>query len=163
MKTGIFYGSTTGNCEHVAKEIAKKLGVADADVKTCDQLSQDAVADYELLLLGSSTWGAGDLQDDWYSAVETLGGMNLAGKKVAVFGTGDSASYSDTFCNAIAQIYDAAEKAGATMTGNNVSTDGYDYSDSEAVRNGAFIGLACDEDNQPDLTEERIANWVATL
>lgn len=38
-------------------------------------------------------------------------------------------------------------------------TDGYDFNDSKAVRNGKFVGLAIDEDNQADLTESRVENW----
>lgn len=34
--------------------------------------------------------------------------------------------------------------------------DGYDdHSESKAERDGKFIGLMCDEDNQYDLSEER--------
>jgi len=31
------------------------------------------------------------------------------------------------------------------------------------VINGSFIGLVPDEDNQADMSEERIAAWVASL
>jgi flavodoxin I len=43
------------------------------------------------------------------------------------------------------------------------STDGYTYDSSEAEDAGTFLGLALDEDNQPDQTQDRIANWVAAL
>jgi flavodoxin I len=43
------------------------------------------------------------------------------------------------------------------------STEGYEFSDSKALRDGKFVGLALDEDNQSDLTEERIKAWVAQL
>lgn len=160
MKTGIFYGSTTGDCERIAKALGAKLG---ADVKNVSELSNDALQAYDLILLGSSTWGYGDLQDDWESSISNLESANLAGKKVAVFGCGDSASYSDTYCNAMGKIYDAAVAAGATIVGSGVSTDGYEYSDSDAVRDGAFVGLALDEVNQSDLTDSRIDAWVKTL
>ncbi|RMF69726.1 MAG: flavodoxin FldA, partial [Cyanobacteria bacterium J069] len=42
-------------------------------------------------------------------------------------------------------------------------TDGYDFNESKAVRDGKFVGLAIDEDNQSDLTTERIQSWVAQL
>jgi flavodoxin I len=31
------------------------------------------------------------------------------------------------------------------------------------VVNGEFVGLALDEDNQPELTEKRIKEWTAKL
>lgn len=43
------------------------------------------------------------------------------------------------------------------------STDGYEFNESQAVRNGKFVGLALDEDNQADLTDERISDWVTQL
>ncbi|MFN9675593.1 MAG: flavodoxin FldA, partial [Microcystis sp.] len=42
-------------------------------------------------------------------------------------------------------------------------TDGYDFNESKALKNGKFVGLALDEDNQSDLTEQRIKTWVAGL
>jgi flavodoxin I len=43
------------------------------------------------------------------------------------------------------------------------STDGYEHSDSKAIKNGKFVGLAIDEDNQSELTDERIKKWVAQI
>ena len=68
MKTiGIFYGSSTGTTEGIAKRIAEKLGVEDKDIHDVSNASPADVAPYEILLLGCSTWGTGDLQDDWDS------------------------------------------------------------------------------------------------
>ena len=88
--TGIFYGSTTGTTEAVAQDIAKQLGVASADVHNVADASADEANKYDLLVLGSSTWGSGELQDDWYPFLDTLKAKDLAGKKVALFGCGDS-------------------------------------------------------------------------
>ena len=43
------------------------------------------------------------------------------------------------------------------------STDGYDHSSSKSERDGKFIGLMCDEDNQNDLSEGRAKAWVDQL
>jgi flavodoxin I len=43
------------------------------------------------------------------------------------------------------------------------STEGYEHSESKAVKGDKFVGLALDEDNQSDLTDERIKRWVAQL
>lgn len=101
MKTiGIFYGSSSGVTESVAERIAAKLGVEAADVHDVASASVEEVAKYDVLLLGSSTWGAGDLQDDWYGFLDNLKTADLSGKLVALFGCGDSSSFSDTFCDA---------------------------------------------------------------
>ena len=163
MKTiGIIYGSSTGTCEDLAGQIAAALGVSSDDVHSVTDLSTDLVDQYEALILGSSTWGDGELQDDWYDGVSVLQEANLAGKTIALFGCGDSDSYPDTFCDAIAGLYDAIKDSGATIIGG-VSADDYNYSDSKSVVDGAFIGLALDEVNESDKTAERIEAWAESL
>ncbi len=158
-KTIVVYGSTTGTCENIANTIGTKLG---ADVINVTDLSADQIAEADLLVIGTSTWGAGELQDDWYDGINVLKGTDLSGKKVAVFGCGDSAGYSDTFCGGMKELYDAAKGAGATMVGE-VSTDGYTFDDSDSVVDGKFVGLALDDVNEDDKTEERIDAWLPTI
>lgn len=156
-KTIVVYGSSTGTCESIANTIAEKLGVEAINVS---DFSADVVAENDNLILGTSTWGAGELQDDWYDGINVLKGADLSGKIVAIFGCGDSESYSDTFCNAMKEIYDAAEGANILP---GVSTDGYTYDDSEAVVDGKFVGLALDDVNEDDKTEGRIDAWLEAI
>lgn len=158
-KTIVVYGSSTGTCQSIAETIASKLGVEAIDVTKFDA---DVIAANDNLLLGTSTWGAGELQDDWYDGLNVLKAADLEGKTVAVFGCGDSESYSDTFCGAMAEIYNAAKDAGATLVGE-VSTDGYTYDDSEAVVDDKFVGLALDDVNEDDKTEGRIDAWLEAI
>lgn len=158
-KTIVVYGSSTETCENIANTLGEKLG---ADVINAADLTAEQLESADNILLGSSTWGVGELHDDWYDAIETVKGANLAGKKVAVFGCGDSASYSDTFCGAMKELYDAAKAAGATVVGE-VSTDGYTFDSSDAVVDGKFVGLALDDVNEDDKTAERIDAWIPTL
>ena len=67
-KIGIFYGSTTGTTEAVAEQIASHLGVGSSEVYNVGNTDAKVAEEYELLILGSSTWGSGELQDDWYEA-----------------------------------------------------------------------------------------------
>ena len=159
-KTIVVYGSSTGTCEAIAQTIGGKLG---ANVINVSDLTANDVKEADNLVLGTSTWGSGEMQDDWYDGVKVLKEAGLSGKKVAVFGCGDSASYSDTFCGGMKELYDAAEAAGATMVGNDVATDGYTYDDSDSVVDGHFIGLALDDVNEDDQTEARIDAWIPTL
>ena len=137
MKTTIvIYGSSTGSCQSIAETIASKLGVEAVDVANIDDAT---ITSHENLLLGTSTWGAGEMQDDWYDGVKTLKSAGLAGKTVALFGCGDSESYSDTFCGGMKELYDAAVEAGATVL-PGVSTDGYTF-DSLNPGIDALLGL----------------------
>lgn len=159
-ETIIVYGSTSGNCESIANRIAKALGVS--TVVSASALTAKLINDNTNLILGSSTWGSGDLQDEWYDAIEILKSSDLSGKTVAVFGCGDSSGFSTTFCDAMFALYEAAKSAGANMIGS-VSTDGYTFDESASVVNGEFVGLAIDEDNESDRTANRIAAWVEII
>lgn len=157
-KTVVVYGSSTGTCESIANTIADKLGTEAINVA---DMTADTIADNDVLLLGTSTWGAGELQDDWYDGIDVLKEADLEGKTVAIFGCGDAESYPDTFCGAMGEIYNAVSDR-ATVVGS-VSTDGYTFDDSEAVQNGQFVGLALDDVNESDKTEARIDAWIASL
>lgn len=158
-KVGIFYGSTTGVTEYIANRIAEKID--GAEVFNIDG-NVDELENYDVLLLGTSTWGFGDLQDDWQAVLDDLANLNLAGKKVAYFGSGDQGTFSDTFMDGMAIINEEISKTGATVIGNT-STEGYEFNESRAVEGDKFLGLALDEVNQSDLTDERIDAWVEQI
>lgn len=157
-KTVVVFGSSTGTCEAIAEKIGAKIG---AEVVNVQDLT-DEVLSADNILLGTSTWGAGELQDDWYDGIGVIKGADLSGKTVAIFGCGDSASYGDTFCGAMKELYDAAKAVGANVIGE-VSTDGYTFDDSDAVVDGKFVGLALDDINEDDKTDGRIDAWIAQL
>jgi len=161
-KTAVIYGSSTGTCEDIAQRIAMKLGLDKSEVFDVATLTEDVVAHHDSLILGTSTWGAGDLQDDWFDGVKTLRSCNLSGKTIALFGCGDSESYSDTFCGGMAELWNAINDKGATLIGQ-VATDGYTFDDSASVVGGQFIGLAIDEVNEGDKTDSRIDSWIAEI
>ncbi len=158
-KTIVVFGSSTGTCEGIAGDIAAKLNTEAINVS---DLTADVIAENDNLILGTSTWGAGEVQDDWYDGLNTLKAADLSGKTVAIFGCGDSASYSDTFCGGMAEIYNAAKQAGANIIGA-VDASEYSYDDSEAVVDGKFVGLALDNDNEESKTPERIDTWVVAI
>lgn len=162
-KIGIFYGSSTGSTEYVAKLLAKKLNIETADIFDVAKVDTTKLKDYNILFLGSSTLSLGELQDDWDSFIDKFKKTDLSKQKVAVFGLGDSSSYSDTFCDAIGIIAKAAQDAGATLIGNKVNTADYTFDDSVAVVDGFFCGLPLDEDNESDQTDDRISFWISQL
>ena len=158
-KTVVIYGSSTGTCENIAERIAAKLG---AEVLNVQDLNANVVDANDNLILGTSTWGAGELQDDWYDGVKVLKAATLTGKTIALFGCGDAESYSDTFVGGMGELYDAVKDSGARVIGA-VDTDGYTFDDSSAVVDGKFVGLALDDVNEDDKTDDRIEAWVAAI
>lgn len=154
MKTAIFYGSTTGTTEMVAGKVGELLG---AEVLSATEI--DRVEEYDFVIFATSTWGMGDLQDDWYEALDKLKTKNLSGKKVGLIGIGDQFGFGDTFVDGIGTIYEEIKDVGINLVGKT-STDGYSFSGSKAVVDDEFVGLVIDENNQSELTDERINAWV---
>ena len=136
-KIHVIYGSTTGMTEAVAAKIANALGAQVYNIASADAATFDA----ELLVLGSSTWGIGELQDDWAAKLDSVK-SSFAGKKVAVFGLGDSQGFADSFCVAAETIAAAAKDAGATLIGDV---------------------LKLDDTNESDKTDGKISEWVKTF
>ena len=162
MKIGIFYGSTTQNTANAALAIKVELdSLGEVDLHDIARSDLSLMADYDLVILGSSTWGAGELQEDWHGK-ETLPGVDLKGKKAAVFGTGDQRAFGDTFVDALGALADGAEKAGAKLIGL-WPDEGYSYSQSASLRDSYFVGLPLDDDNEPEMTDIRIKQWVEQL
>ena len=125
-------------------------------------LDDSVIANNDNLILGTSTWGAGEVQDDWYDGLKVIKNADLSGKTIALFACGDSESYPDTFVGGMLEIYNAVKQAGANVIGA-VATDGYTFDDSESVVDGKFVGLALDEVNEDSKTDERIDDWVAEI
>ena len=91
-----------------------------------------------------------------------LAGLDLKGKKVAIFGLGDQGGYGDNFCDAMDELMTCFKGSGADIVGS-WSTDGYDHMESKSVDGAKFVGLACDEDNQPEMSEDRVKAWIAQI
>lgn len=159
---GIFYGSLTGNTEAAAKQIQQELGSGIAQTYDVAIAKASDIEQFSNLIFGSSTLGLGDLQDDFEGFMAELKSANLEGKKVAVFGCGDQGIYADSFVDAIGEIYETLQNKDCEIVGK-ISTDGYEYDESRAEVDGQFVGLPLDEENQSDLTYERIKSWVEQL
>ena len=154
----VIFGSTTGNTEDAANIIAGELD--GKIINVTDAQAEDFDAD--ILILGSSTWGIGEVQDDWFAGLEVLDKVDLKGKTVALFGEGDQMGFSDTFVDALGTLYQKVIERGAKVIGR-WSVEGYKHSGSTAEMDGEFVGLALDEDNESGLTAERIKEWCAQL
>ena len=160
-KIGIFYGSTTGTTLEVAQEIARQLDVKAEDVHDVALAAPSAVADYDVLVIRASTWGAGDLQDDMATFLDGLQSLDLEGKEVAIFGCGDD-SMSDTFCNSVGEIYHRLHDTKAMFIAP-FNNDGYNYQHSDSDVHGMIVGLCIDNVNHADETEARVKAWCDAI
>ena len=162
-KVGLFFGTQTSNTQTAAEMIQQELGgesvVALIDVA---QAEPSDFAEFDKVIIGCPTWNVGEMQSDWEDMYEELDEIDFSGKQVAYFGEGDQTGYPDSFQDAMGMLEDKISSQGAETVGY-WSTEGYDFEDSKALRNDKFVGLALDEDNQSDLTEERIKSWASQL
>jgi flavodoxin I len=163
-KVGLFYGTDTGNTESVADIIKNEIG---ADIVDVHDISTATAADfekYDKIILGQPTWYYGELQSSWDDFWEEFKGIDFTGKTVACFGLGDQADYSEYFLDAMGLMHDIALEGGATPAGY-MSTDGFEFDESKALTEDGefFVGLGIDEDQQPEMTEGRINEWVEQI
>merc|ERR1712153_18536 len=164
MAVGLVYSTTTGNTETVAGYIAEETGLSAVDIA---DLTGEAVAAFDGIIVGAPTWHTGADTERSGTAWDEfiygdLAGLDLKGKKVAIFGLGDQGGYGDNFCDAMDELVTCFSKQGAEVVGAVDSGD-YEFEESKSVDGGKFVGLACDEDNEPDKSEDRVKAWIAQI
>lgn len=162
-KIGLFYGSDTGNTETIALKIRDKISKENVFVVDMYDASIEEFAKYDKIILGLSTWHDGQLQSDWDTFFEEFKGVDFTGKTVAIFGLGDQYVYCDYFIDGVGIIGEVVINNGGEIVGK-WSTEGYEHTESKAeTEEGLFLGLALDEDNQFDQTDDRVDTWVAQI
>lgn len=160
-KIGIFYGSSTGNTELIADKIQSLFGKDNADVHNIDAVEVKEINQYPYLIFGTSTWGLGDLQDDWEEFASSLKKIKFKDKKVALYGLGDQEVYADSFVDGLGKLFKLLPKD-VNLVGR-WPVEAYRFEESEAVQDGSLVGLALDYDNEPKLVEELLGYWVDKL
>jgi flavodoxin long chain len=162
---GLLYGSTGGATARVAWLMAamfhERYNVTVETLDIADYYLDEAL-EFDRLIFGIPTWNVGQLQKDWEDVIDELYELDLSGKTAAVFGLGDQIGYPRTFGDALFFLADRLEARGARLVGA-WPLDSYTFEASWAVRDGHFLGLMLDEDNQAELTPERVAAWVDQL
>ena len=160
-KTVIIYSFNTQKSKKAAEKIIKAFGDKIESVNA-EELTKSVFEKYDNFILSAPTWFDGELPNYWDEFVPDLEEMDLKGKTFAVFGLGDQKGYAENFCDAIGILVEILEECGAKIIGHT-SLDGYSYESSRAERDGRFVGLPIDQENQARLTQERIERWVTLL
>ena len=163
-KIGLFFGSDEGNTERVAYRIQKRIGADVVDVHDIADATQQDFTEYDKIILGIPTWDFGQIQSDWEEFWDDIAAVDFSGKTVAFFGLGDQFGYGDYFLDAMGMLHDVVIQSGAIVVGY-WPTDGYEFDASKAEIPGQslFVGLALDEDQQEDLTAERLNLWCEQI
>lgn len=165
-RVGIFYGPPKGNVSKVAGLIARSFGDR-AEMRLIKEVKPSDFDSFDHLIFGLSTigkanWDSTHTDNDWDLFMSHINQVNWLGKTVAIFGLGDQVAYPDNFVDAIGWLFEKLEPYRIKIVGQ-VDTDGYRFEKSGAVRGNQFIGLPLDEDNEPELTQQRIDRWIECL
>ena len=163
-KVGLFFGSDEGNTQRVASLIASCLGEGQVDIYDIADVTQTEISDYEHIIFGISTWDFGQIQSDWEEFWDDVSEIDFTGKTVALYGLGDQFGYGDFFVDAMGMLHDVVLAGGANIVGH-WPIAGYNFDASKALLADGqhFAGLTIDEDQQPELTQERVEQWVANI
>lgn len=162
MKIGIFYGGKeSGSTARVAGLIAEAFGKKVCGVYNVQSVTKADLESCDLLILGTSAWGIGGMHTDWDDFVDHLPDADISTKKVAFFGLGDQVKYPESFVDGMGTLFCRYPYKENVI--GFTSTEGYKYYFSTAEKDNKFVGLAIDDDSQPELTLPRIQNWVSQL
>ena len=166
-KIGLFYGPLGGSTERVAKKVAAALGNENVDLIPAKEAKSTDVEKYEnvifgLSTIGKETWESDKSANDWDIFLPELDKVDYANKVIAMFGLGDQITYDLHFVDALGIVAEKILPKGAKIIGR-VSTEAYECRESLAIIDGKFIGLPVNEDFEPELTDERVNNWIESI
>ncbi len=166
MAVGIYFATTTGKTEDIAERLHDILPSAESPKDLADVSDVNEFTSLDGIICGIPTWNTGADSERsgtaWDTLLEEIGALNLNGKKVAIFGLGDSSTYTENFCDAMEELHSYFVKAGASMVGY-VSKSDYTFEESKSVIGDSFCGLPLDEDSESDMTDDRLVNWSKQL
>ena len=163
-KIGLFWGSNTGNQEEAAgflKEFMESEG-AEFDEYNIADTEPSKMLEYKKLIIGCPTWHIGELQDDWNFIYDKYKELDFTGIQAAFFGCGDQVGYPDNFLDAIGLLAKPFMENGGELVGR-YPTEGYDFDASEALDGDEYLGLGLYDDNEEELTEERLVIWAEII
>jgi flavodoxin II len=164
MKIGLFYGSTTCYTEMASEKIQAFIGDDIVDLFNIKDTALTVSKDYDFIIFGISTWDFGELQEDFEACWDDVKKLDLNNKTVAIFGLGDQEDYGDWFQDAIGMLDDAIAHNQSRRIGY-WPNQGYTFTASKALTEDKdyFVGLSLDEENQMDLSQQRIEDWCVQI
>jgi flavodoxin II len=160
----LFYGSSTCYTEMSAEKIQHHLGDGLVQVFDIAETPITLINQFKYLIFGIPTWDYGELQEDWESIWDELDTIDFTDKTVALFGLGDQIGYGDWFLDAMGYLHNKILLKGAKVVGY-WPNEGYTFNESQALTEDGshFVGLALDDENQFDQTDQRIAQWCEQI
>ena len=167
-KTVLFFSPEGGNVNRVANKLGELIGNDKVDIIPVKEVEKEDLYKYNKIILVGSTvgtdhWNNEIVVDEWPEFFTKTEEISFENKKVALVGLGNCVLYPEHFADGMAVLSDRIIKQKGKPLGKVDSKD-YDFTDSEALNDeGYFCGLAIDEDNEAELTTERLEKWISIL
>ncbi len=164
FKVGIFFGSDTGSTKKVAYLIYEKINkYMDVSILNIIDSCLNDFKNFDVLIIGTSTWYSGELQYDWDNFLNKFKKINFIDKIVCFFGCGNQKDYSNHFCNGVYKLYKIVKKNNSLIIGYWPTKKYFFKNSISLINKHYFIGLMIDEVNQCKFTNKRINIWVSKL
>lgn len=166
-KVLLIYWPLSGNVDLSATKMADQLKAYSLTKKTIDTITTNDLKESDNWIVGGSTvgshvWMDADDSNKWLAFFKLLNDVDLTTKTVAFFGLGDQILYPHHYVDGLGIFQEEFSKRNANIVGR-WPIEGYNFYDSEGMENKEFFGLALDEDQQPELTDDRIAAWLKQI
>ena len=161
-KVGLFYSFNSKKTAKIAGIIHNAFTGVDIQLVNVEEVKTEQFLDFDNLIIGVPTWFDGELPNYWDELLPALEDLDFSKQKIAVFGLGDQKGYPENFCDGIGLMAEFFESKGGAIVGE-FPLEGYTFESSKAVKNGQFVGLPLDQENQARLTSGRIEQWVLLL
>ncbi len=162
MKVGIFFGSSTGNTKKISYLIYENINkYIDCTVFNISKVNINKFNNFDILILGTSTWYYGKLQYNWYNFLKNNKNIILNNKIICLFGCGDSLNYSYTFCDGLYYLYNIFNNNNIIIGYlNNI----YKFKNSKSLLfKKYFLGLVIDDNNSYKLNNKIIKIWTSNI
>ena len=166
MEIKLIYGSDTGNTEDVANMVVDLLMAGEGryitNIVNVEDIEPEDWKSHKYYILGIPTWYDGELQSDWEDYFEEFKTIDFTGKTVALFGLGDQYTYATWFCDGVGILAKVIIENGGKVIGYTEKDSSYDFETTPKVLldNNTLYGLCIDQDNQEQLTNDRVNKWV---
>ena len=167
-RTALLFSPEGGNVNRVTNKLGEIIGNDKVDIIPVRNVFEGELDKYEQIIFVGSTVGADHwtnkmVKDEWQEFFLKRDELSFENKKVAIVGLGNSVLYPEHFADGMAHLYDKITERKGNVLGF-VEAKNYDFTDSKAVNeDGFFCGLPIDEDNEEDLTTERLEKWISNL
>jgi flavodoxin I len=167
-KIALLYAPAKGSTEKVARLLQNKIGPEKIDIIQIEENTSTSILNtYSKIIFGISTvgrdsWDSKYIKIAWDFFLPKLEKVDLKGKTVAIFGLGDHILYTNNFVDSMGALANTLVKCGVNLIGKT-SVDGYKFNDSSAIIDEMFVGLPIDEDNEPELTDQRLNTWILNI